>query len=138
MTDVYQALLGMMAGGQQAASARSALMESLSAQDGIDPLTRALLSQAMGPEGGDEARADDAVPEGEEDDDQAGGDEEPGSEYRALRRRRALRRLRKRFVSMQAEIEDLRERNERLAAALAARKREEERRERLRIRRIVR
>lgn len=103
MNDLSQLMLGMMAGGQQAASARAALMQMVSEQDGMDPTTQALLSRALAPSPEEELPVE------------VGGDD-GGSD----RRRQALHRLRGRFDAMQAELEELRERQDLLAAALGA------------------
>jgi hypothetical protein len=105
MNDMYQLMLGMMAGGEQAASARSTLLRMVSEQEGMDPATRALLTRTLGPTE-DETDAADA-----------------GGEYggaRVVRRRQLVSRLRSRFDAMQDELDELRERQDRLAAALGA------------------
>ena len=105
MNDVYQLMLGVMAGGQQAASARSTLMQMVTEQEGMDPTARALLTRALAPPAEDEAGVE------------AGGDYGGG---RALRRQQRVSRLRSRFDAMQDELDELRERQDRLAAALGA------------------
>jgi len=105
MNDMYQLVLGMMAGGQQAASARSTLMQMVSEQEGMDPATRALLTRTLAPPAEDEAGAAEAGDYG-------------GA--RVLRRRQMVSRLRSRFDAMQDELDELRERQDRLAAALGA------------------
>jgi hypothetical protein len=101
MTEVYQALLGLLAGGQQAADARSKLTEVLSADQRMDPAMRALLSQVITDEGKTQPDAPRDV-----------GD-------RATESRRS-RSLRHRMSAMRAELQELREHNDGLAAALGA------------------
>ena len=118
MTDVYQTLLKMMAGGQSAAEARASVMQMLSEQEGIDPTTRALLTQAMGRDNERGKETDvDGTADGHDEGDK---DDEEEEERRAARRLGALRRLRHRFHAMEAELESLRAHNDRLAAALGA------------------
>jgi hypothetical protein len=106
MTDLYPLMLGMMAGGEQAASARSTLLQMVSQQEGMDPTTRALLAHALGPPGHEESPP--ALPPSAG---WSGGDP---------RRRDAVHRLRGRMDAMRDELEELRERQDRLAAALGA------------------
>lgn len=107
MNDLYQLMLGMMAGGEQAASARSTLMQMVSEQNGMDPSTQALLARALGPPAGEEAEAEAEL--------YVSVDDAP-----ARRRQQALHRLRSRFDAMAEELDELRDRLDRLAAALGA------------------
>ena len=102
MNDLYQVMLGMMAGGEQAASARSTLLQMVTEQEGMDPTTRALLARSL------------ALPVEEEP--SAGGWRGGDPPHR----RQAMHRLRSRFDAMRDELEELRERQDRLAAALGA------------------
>ena len=104
MTDLYQALLGMMAGGQQGVDRQQVLTQLLSEQ-GVDPATQQLLSQAFAQNTGGEA-ADDT--------------EDGDDDRRATRERQTVRRLRPHLQAVEAELDELREHNDRLAAALGA------------------
>ena len=104
--DPFQTLLGMMAGGKSATDTRSALLETLAGQEGVDPTMQALLTQAM-------SNRDDDSGEGRIDD----GDDD---DLRIDRRRRAVQRLRQQFYEMQSEIAALRQQNRGLRAALRA------------------
>lgn len=108
MTDLYQALLGMAANGRQGQS-QSAVWQLLANQEGVDPTTQALLTQlaARNAEEADDD-GDDEIIELERD---LGRDE---------RRRRATRLLRQRFAELQDELDELRDRNDTIAAALGA------------------
>ena len=105
MSDIYQTLLGMMSSGKSAADTRAAILEMLSGQEGIDPATQALLARAMSDDS--ETGADEFDDDGDDDDD-----------ANRQRRQRAVRLLRRRFHEMEAELADLRRRNQRLRAAL--------------------
>src|SRR5215216_1256389 len=118
MTDWQQALLGMMAGGQQGADAHATLMQSLSEREDLDPWTRALLSRAVTPSADAEQTVADDDDTAGADDDARDDDDEDAWDEDEIRRQRALRRLRRRFVDMQLELERLRARNDRFAAAL--------------------
>jgi hypothetical protein len=103
--DQRQALLDMAVGGRTE-ELQSALLQMLDAE-GMDPTARALLSQSLAPS-----------PTPPTDDDDAAELDE--SLDRSERRRRAIRTLRRRFADLQDELDDLRDRNERFAAALGA------------------
>jgi hypothetical protein len=106
MNDLYQVMLGMMAGGEQAASARSSLLQMVTQQEGMDPTTQALLARYLAPEGEEEPPPP------------AIGRWSAGADPR--RRNDAMQRLRSRFDALREELEELRERQDRLAAALGA------------------
>jgi hypothetical protein len=105
MNDLYQLMLGMMAGGQEADTARATLMRMVSEQDGMDPATQALLSRALAPAA---------------EEDRAMEPQWHSEDPRESRRHSALHRLRSRFEAMREELDELRERQDRLAAALGA------------------
>jgi hypothetical protein len=104
MSDLYQALLGMMTGGQQGLD-RQQLLTQLLTEQGVDPTTQQLLSQAFA----QSSRGEEADDTEDLDDDRL-----------ATRRRRAVRRLRRHLQAVEAELDELRERNDCLAAALGA------------------
>ena len=106
--DPFQTLLGMMAGGKSATDTRSALLETLAGQEGVDPTMQALLTQAMSNR--DDDSREGPIDDGDDDDD----------DLRIDRRRRALQRLRQQFYEMQSEIAALRQQNRGLRAALRA------------------
>lgn len=148
MTEPSQ-LLAMAAAGRSG-ELRTALLQHLAGQEGVDPAVQSLLSQALA----ERSRDDDARRDPDRDDpyvDDLDGDDlvgddldgaEPDAAHRrprdgvhsarreqlatgadeeaARRRRRALWLLRERFADMQVELAELRERNEALAAALGA------------------
>jgi hypothetical protein len=107
MTDLYQVMLGMMTGGEQAAGARSSLLQMVNEQEGMDPTTRALLARALAPSGEEEPSPPPSIGRWS-----GGGD--------PRRRNDAMQRLRSRFDALRDELEELRERQDRLALALGA------------------
>jgi hypothetical protein len=105
--DQHQALLGMAASGRTD-ELQSAMLQMLGSE-GMDPTTRALLAQSLTPSSGGG--------EGDDDDDV---DDLDQSLDRSERRRRAIRTLRRRFADLENELDELRDRNERFAAAVGA------------------
>jgi hypothetical protein len=124
MTDPTQ-LLAMAAAGRTE-ELRTAVMQQLAGQEGLDPAVQSLLSQSLAARGED---SDDGAGDTDRDDlDRLDPDRDdrgpagPGSHdpEASRRRRRALWLLRERFADMQVELAELRERNDALAAALGA------------------
>jgi hypothetical protein len=83
----------------------SALLKQLAAQESIDPTVQSLLARAITERAQFGGR------------NQGESDEDPD---RVARRRRAMRTLRERFEAMEDELDELRDRNDMLAAALGA------------------